>query len=286
MSKISQLINKKRLYFDGGMGTVLQKRGLKSGDLPENWNLKHPEIIESIHREYLDAGANIITTNTFGVNCLKHDNYEELIVSAVNCAKNAVKDYDDGFVAFDIGPLGKFLEPIGDLPFETAVEVFAKNIRVAQRCGVDLVIIETFTDCYETKAAVLAAKENSDLPIFVTNVYDENGKMLTGASIEAMVAMLEGLGVAALGTNCSLGPDKMINIIERFSKCSSLPIIANPNAGLPVMVNGKTAKASVNVKVGDVIEIMFGQKTVKVRVLDIQDTTKKDEAKDLFEYIS
>ena len=240
MSKISQLINKKRLYFDGGMGTVLQKRGLKSGDLPENWNLKHPEIIESIHREYLDAGANIITTNTFGVNCLKHDNYDELIVSAVNCAKNAVKDYDDGFVAFDIGPLGKFLEPIGDLPFETAVEVFAKNIRVAQRCGVDLVIIETFTDCYETKAAVLAAKENSDLPIFVTNVYDENGKMLTGASIEAMVAMLEGLGVAALGTNCSLGPDKMINIIERFSKCSSLPIIANPNAGLPVMVNGKT----------------------------------------------
>ena len=240
MSKISQLINKKRLYFDGGMGTVLQKRGLKSGDLPENWNLKHPEIIESIHREYLDSGANIITTNTFGVNCLKHDNYEELIVSAVNCAKNAVKDYDDAFVAFDIGPLGKFLEPIGDLPFETAVEVFAKNIRVAQRCGVDLVIIETFTDCYETKAAVLAAKENSDLPIFVTNVYDENGKMLTGASIEAMVAMLEGLGVAALGTNCSLGPDKMINIIERFSKCSSLPIIANPNAGLPVMVNGKT----------------------------------------------
>lgn len=240
MSKISQLINKKRLYFDGGMGTVLQKRGLKSGDLPENWNLKHPEIIESIHREYLDSGANIITTNTFGVNCLKHDNYEELIVAAVNCAKNAVKDYDDGFVAFDIGPLGKFLEPIGDLPFETAVEVFAKNIRVAQRCGVDLVIIETFTDCYETKAAVLAAKENSDLPIFVTNVYDENGKMLTGASIEAMVAMLEGLGVAALGTNCSLGPDKMINIIERFSKCSSLPIIANPNAGLPVMVNGKT----------------------------------------------
>lgn len=240
MSKISQLINKKRLYFDGGMGTVLQKRGLKSGDLPENWNLKHPEIIESIHREYLDSGANIITTNTFGVNCLKHDNYEELIVAAVNCAKNAVKDYDDAFVAFDIGPLGKFLEPIGDLPFETAVEVFAKNIRVAQRCGVDLVIIETFTDCYETKAAVLAAKENSDLPIFVTNVYDENGKMLTGASIEAMVAMLEGLGVAALGTNCSLGPDKMINIIERFSKCSSLPIIANPNAGLPVMVNGKT----------------------------------------------
>lgn len=240
MSKISQLINKKRLYFDGGMGTVLQKRGLKSGDLPENWNLKHPEIIESIHREYLDSGANIITTNTFGVNCLKHDNYEELIVAAVNCAKNAVKDYDDAFVAFDIGPLGKFLEPIGDLPFETAVEVFAKNIRVAQRCGVDLVIIETFTDCYETKAAVLAAKENSDLPIFVTNVYDENGKMLTGASIEAMVAMLEGLGVAALGTNCSLGPDKMINIIKRFSKCSSLPIIANPNAGLPVMVNGKT----------------------------------------------
>lgn len=239
MSNICKLIDKKRLYFDGGMGTVLQKRGLKSGELPENWNLSHPDIIEAIHREYLEAGANIITTNTFGVNCLKHENYEELIRSAIDCAKNAVKEYDDAFVAFDIGPLGKFLEPIGDLSFESAVEIFAKNVRVATQCGADLIIIETFTDSYETKAAVLAAKENSDLPIFVTNVYDEDGKMLTGASIESMVAMLEGLGVTALGTNCSLGPDKMINLIERFSKCSSLPIIANPNAGLPTVLDGK-----------------------------------------------
>ena len=159
------------------MGTVLQKRGLKNGELPENWNLSHPDIIEAIHREYLEAGANIITTNTFGVNCLKHENYEELIRSAIYCAKNAVQEYDDAFVAFDIGPLGKFLEPIGDLSFESAVEIFAKNVRVATQCGADLIIIETFTDSYETKAAVLAAKENSDLPIFVTNVYDEDGKM-------------------------------------------------------------------------------------------------------------
>lgn len=239
MRKICELINKKRIYFDGGMGTVLQKRGLRSGELPECWSLEHPDVIEAIHREYLEAGANIITTNTFGVNCLKHSNYEELIAAAIQCAKNATSGYNEAFVAFDIGPLGRFLEPIGDLPFEDAVEIFAKNVRIAAKYGADLIIVETFTDSYETKAAVLAAKENCDLPIFVTNVYDEDGKLLTGASVEAMVAMLEGLGVCAIGTNCSLGPDKMIPIIKKLSECSSIPIIANPNAGLPIVVNGK-----------------------------------------------
>ncbi len=240
MNKISDLIKEKRIYFDGGMGTMLQKRGLKSGESPEMWNLEHPEIITDIHRQYLDAGANIITTNTFGVNCLKYTNYDMLISSAINCAKSATHEYEDAFIAFDIGPLGKFLEPIGDISFEEAVEIFAKNIRVANKCGVDLIIIETMTDSYETKAAIIAAKENSDLPIFVTNVYDENGKMLTGANPEAMIAMLEGLGVTAIGINCSLGPDKMLPLIERFKKSSSLPIIANPNAGLPTMIDGKS----------------------------------------------
>lgn len=222
------------------MGTMLQERGLRSGDLPELWNIEHPEIIEEIHRLYLEAGANIITTNTFGVNCLKHSDYGELIKAAISNAKNAKMQYPDTFVAFDIGPLGRFLEPIGDLYFEEAVEVFAKNIRVAKNEGVDLIIIETMTDSYETKAAVLAAKENCDLPIFVTNVYDESEKMLTGSEPEAMVAMLEGLGVSALGVNCSLGPDKMVNLIDRFAKITSLPIIANPNAGLPSINDGKT----------------------------------------------
>ncbi len=236
---ICELIKNKRIYVDGGMGTLLQARGLLPGELPEIWSITHPDIIEDIHRRYLEAGANIITTNTFGVNILKHDNYAELIKSAIDCAKKAREGFEDAFIAFDIGPLGRFLEPIGDIRFEDAVEIFAKNVRVAAECGADLIIIETMSDSYETKAAVLAAKENSTLPIFVTNVYDESGKLLTGATPEAMVAMLEGLGVDAIGANCSLGPDKMLPIIKRLAECSSLPLIANANAGLPDIVDGK-----------------------------------------------
>ncbi|MGM9631544.1 MAG: homocysteine S-methyltransferase family protein [Eubacteriales bacterium] len=236
---ICELIKTRRVYFDGGMGTMLQARGLEVGELPELWSLTHPDIITDIHRQYLLSGANIITTNTFGVNALKHGNYAELIRASVRCAKEAARGFENAFVALDIGPIGKFLEPIGDIAFEDAVEVFSKNVRVAKECGADLVIIETMSDSYETKAAVLAVKENSDLPIFVTNVYDENGKMLTGATPEAMVAMLEGLGVDAIGANCSLGPDKMLPIIKRIADCSSLPVIANPNAGLPEVVDGK-----------------------------------------------
>ena len=239
MRDILSLIKEKRLFFDGGMGSILQKICLKPGEPPENWNLDHPDIIEDIHRQYLIAGANIITTNTFGVNSLKHDNYEELIISAIKCAKRAASSFDEAFVAFDIGPLGKFLKPIGDLPFEDAVEIFSNSVRVAYREGVDLIIIETMTDSYETKAAVLAAKENSNLPIFVTNVYDEYGKTLTGSTPESMISMLEGLNVDAVGINCSLGPDKMIPIIKRIYDCSSLPILCNPNAGLPSIVDGK-----------------------------------------------
>ena len=241
MSQILNLLKKKRLYFDGGMGSMLQKYGLRVGELPENWNIEHPDVIEKIHREYLSSGANIITTNTFGVNSLKHDDYEKLITCAVDCAKRASVGINDTFVAFDIGPIGKFLRPIGDLDFEDAVEVFAKNVRVATACGVDLIIIETMTDSYETKAAVLAAKENSTLPIFVTNVYDEYGKTLTGSDPESMIAMLEGLGVDALGINCSLGPDKMLPLIKRYAKASSMPIICNPNAGLPTVIDGEAS---------------------------------------------
>ena len=239
MSNILELIKKNRIYFDGAMGTMLQKRGIKSGELPEVWNVTHPDVIEDIHAQYLLAGANVITTNTFGANCLKFDNYEELISAGIQCAKNAAAKFENSFVAYDIGPLGKFLEPIGELPFEEAVEIFAKGVRVAEKKGADLIIIETMNDCYETKAAVLAAKENSSLPIFVSNVYDENGKTLTGSSVEAMVAMLEGLGVDVIGMNCSLGPDKMVSLVERMSQASSTPIMVNPNAGLPTFVDGQ-----------------------------------------------
>ena len=253
MSKILELIKKKRIYFDGGAGTYLQARGLQPGTPPEMWNIENSDAIVGMHKAYLDAGCNVITTNTFGVNCDKYSNYEELIVSAIDCAKKATEGKEDAFIAFDIGPTGRLLKPLGDLEFEDAVKLFAENIKVAVKCGVDLVIIETMNDSYETKAAVLAVKENSDLPVFVTNVYDEGGKLMTGASPEAMIAMLEGLGVDALGLNCSVGPDKMLEIIDRFVENASVPIIANPNAGLPVVIDGKT---SYNINADEFSEYM------------------------------
>lgn len=240
MKKITELIKEKRVYFDGGTGTVLQAMGLPAGQSPELWNITEPDKIISLHNSYLNAGCNIIKTNTFGVNREKFENYAEIIKAGIECAKKAVKGKEEKYVAFDMGPTGKLLEPLGDLPFETAVSIFADNVKIASECGADLILIETMNDCYETKAAVLAAKENSDLPIFVTNVYDAGGKLMTGANPAAMIAMLEGLGVDAVGMNCSLGPDKMVDIIGEFKKYSSLPVIVNPNAGLPEVVDGKT----------------------------------------------
>lgn len=237
---IKEAIKKKRLYFDGGTGTVLQGMGLLSGEKPESWNIKYPERIIGLHKSYLEAGANIIKTNTFGVNADKFENFEELICAGIECAKKACEGFDDSYVAFDMGPTGRLLEPLGDLSFEDAVELFSKNVRVAAQCGADLVLIETMNDAYETKAAVLAAKENCDLPVFVTNVFDESMKLMTGASPLSMSALLEGLGVDAIGVNCSLGPDKMLPVVKEYAKYSSLPLIVNPNAGLPQVVNGET----------------------------------------------
>ncbi len=235
---IIDILGTKRLFFDGGTGTVLQKAGLEPDTPPEAWNLRFPEKITALHREYLLAGADIIKTNTFGVNSLKYENYKDYILAAMGCARAAVEGLCDKFIAFDIGPLGKLLKPFGELDFEDAVEVFARNIRAAEGLGADLILIETMNDAFETKAAVLAAKENSSLPIFVTNVYDEGGKLLTGATPEAMAAMLEGLGVCAIGANCSLGPDKLLPVAERLCAVCSVPVIINPNAGLPVARDG------------------------------------------------
>jgi len=238
--KITEKLKTTRLFFDGGTGTVLQSMGLNPGECAEIWNVENPEKIISLHKEYLSAGADIIKTNTFGINAQKYDNYEQLIIAGIDCAKQAVSEFKDKYIAFDLGPLGQLLEPLGTLKFEEAVELFAKNIRVAKSQGVDLVLIETMNDSYETKAAVLAAKENCDLPVFVTNVYDESKKLMTGASPLAMISMLEGLRVDAIGINCSLGPDKMLPVVKEYVKHSSLPIIVNPNAGLPKVVDGKT----------------------------------------------
>ncbi len=233
------------VYLDGGTGTLLQAAGLQPGELPETWNILHPEVVTDLHRAYFEAGSNVVCTNTFGANSLKYDGkdgrfaLEDIVRAAVRNARKAVGDDWYRFVALDIGPLGKMLQPLGDLPFERAVELFAEIVR-AGKDGADLVIIETMNDSYETKAALLAVKENCDLPVLVSNVYDESGKLMTGATPEAMVAMLEGMGADAVGMNCSLGPRQMASLLPRFMRSASVPVLVKPNAGLPRSENGKT----------------------------------------------
>lgn len=237
------------VYFDGAQGSVLQEMGLKPGELPEIWNITNREKIIEMHKGYLDAGSNIILTNTFGANSFKFSkdkdySLESIIESAVNNVREAMKltsnKDTEHFIALDIGPTGKLLKPMGELEFEDAVEVFKEIVVEGVKNNVDLILIETMNDSYETKAAVLAAKENSDLPVFVTNVYDENKTLMTGADPLAMISMLEGLKVDAIGMNCSLGPAQMVDIVKIFKEYSSLPIIVNPNAGLPHSEDGKT----------------------------------------------
>ena len=243
MKTLRERLNREWLFCDGGSGTILQRRGLKGGELPETWNLSHPEEIIDLHKGYLDAGCDIFNTNTFGANRLKYpDNLEEIVTAAVELAKEARvrASRPDAFIALDIGPTGKLLEPYGDLPFEEAVELFAEVIRIGAPLGADLVFIETMNDSYEAKAALLAAKESCDLPVFITTTYDASGKLLNGGTPESLIPMLEGLGADALGLNCSLGPEEMIPIVERIRRVTSLPLIVNPNAGLPKTVDGKT----------------------------------------------
>jgi len=254
---IKQLIEQKRIYLDGGTGTVLQSMGLPAGTPPEIWNIENPDEVVRLHRSYYEAGSNIVASNTFGVNCKKYDNYKELIAAAFTCAKKAREGLDgDRFIALDIGPTGHLLKPLGDLDFEEAVKIFSASVTEGVKNGADLILIETMNDSLETKAAVIAAKENSDLPIFVTNVYDESGKLMTGANPRAMIALLEGLGVSAIGMNCSLGPDKMIPIVEEFSTYSSTPIIVKPNAGLPVVRGGVTTFDKTAEEFSDICAIL------------------------------
>lgn len=244
MSFIERL-GRELLFFDGAMGTMLQERGLKSGELPEIWNMTREEVILDIHRQYLDAGCNIIKANTFGANPfkMKGTGYtsEELTGKGIEIVKRAIAQSGrQAYAALDIGSLGKLLEPLGDLPFEEAYDAFRSMCVAGEQAGADLCLIETMNDTYEIKAAVLAAKENTSLPIVVTMVFDENGKLLTGADMEAAVAMLEGLRVDALGLNCGFGPDVMQGFLPKLREVTSLPIVVNPNAGLPVVVDGKT----------------------------------------------
>ena len=238
---IREELGRRIIFFDGGLGSLLQERGLKPGELPETWNLTRPEVLYDIHRTYLDAGADIILANTFGANGFKYDNLEEIVTAAVINAKKAVADSGrKAYVALDMGPTGKLLKPMGTLDFEECVSIYADVVRYGAKAGADLILIETMSDTYELKAAVLAAKENSNLPVVATVVFDEHHKMLTGATPEVVVALLEGLRVDAFGMNCGLGPKQMKPIFETMARYASIPLVITPNAGLPRSENGKT----------------------------------------------
>ena len=233
------------VFFDGAMGTMLQKAGLPQGGLPECWNMEKPEVIRGVHEAYLAAGCQVIKTNTFGANRPKisHTGYtvEQVITRGVELAREAVAACGHpAYVAMDIGPTGRLLAPLGDLEFEEARDIFAEMAAAGQKAGADLILIETMSDTYEMKAAILGAREATQLPLVATMIFDQHGKLLTGGDIQTVVALLEGLGVDALGINCGMGPSQMKGLLEELLRFSSLPIVMNPNAGLPHCVDGCT----------------------------------------------
>lgn len=241
----SERFGKEMLLFDGAMGTRLQAHGLAAGELPEIWNITHPEVVKEIHNAYVNAGCDILKANTFGANALKFADtpytVPQLVRAGLKNARAAAQAADrEVFVALDMGPTGKLLKPYGELEFCKAYELYKEQV-LAGADSADLILIETMGDLYEIKAAVLAAKENSRLPVVVTMIFDAQGKLLTGADIETAVVTLEGLGVDALGFNCGLGPKQMLPFVEKAPAYASVPIVVNPNAGLPVCVDGVTS---------------------------------------------
>ena len=229
-----ELLKNDFIFLDGAMGTMLQAKGLQLGGIPELININNPEWIMDIHQSYIKSGANIIYTNTFGANRYKlvgsGYSVEEIISKAVEIARASSKGTDT-LVALDLGPIGQLLEPTGSLKFEEAYEIFKEQIIAGK--GADIIVLETMTDLYEVKAAVLAAKENSSLPIICTMTFEENGRTFTGCSVSAMALTLGGLGVDAIGVNCSLGPKELFPIVKELSEWTNLPIVIKPNAGLP-----------------------------------------------------
>ena len=232
MNKLLSLLGQRVVFFDGAMGTMLQQAGLGPGELPESWNMTHPDVVRQIHRSYLDAGCDILTTNTFGANSLKLRRCPytaaELVTAGVTLAREAVEQAGHGFVALDMGPTGKLLQPLGDLSFDDACDAYKEMVLAGAAAGADCVLVETMSDTLEMKAAVLAAKENCDLPVIATMAFDTRGRLLTGADIPTAVALLEGLGVDVLGLNCGFGPDQMLPLTEQLLACSSTPCSSAP----------------------------------------------------------
>ena len=229
------------LLLDGATGSVLQHRGLKPGEIPELLNLNNPDLLIDLYKEYIEAGSQVVYANTFGANAHKlagsGHSVEEIIAAGVANAKKAAEGTET-LVGLDAGPLGQLMEPSGPMSFEQAYEMYREMFVAGEKAGADLIAIETMADLLETKAALLAAKENTRLPVFVTMTFETDGRTFTGTPIEAMAATLEGLGADAIGLNCSVGPDLMLPLLKRLRQATSLPIIAKPNAGLPDPVDG------------------------------------------------
>ena len=237
MHTILSRLGNEILFFDGAMGTTLQKKGLPTGELPELWDILKPEVIREIHRSYLQVGCTVLKTNTFGANRFKlmesGHSVQEIVQEGVKLAKEAAAPYSAA-VALDVGPTGKLLAPIGDLEFEDAIAAYREIMSAGVQAGADCILIETMSDLYEIKSAVIAAKEGApSLPVFVTMTVNEQGKLLTGADLETAAAVLEGLRVDAIGLNCGLGPQPMVSLVQQLRRATSLPILVNPKAGLP-----------------------------------------------------
>ena len=230
------------IILDGGMGTQLQAAGLPMGQAPELWNLTEPEKVTAVHRRYVEAGSKVLYTNTFGVNRLKTArigrSVRELVEGGVRCAR-AAAGTEEVRVALDIGPLGQILEPLGTLKFEEAYDIFREIVEAGRDAGADLIVIETMSDLYEVKAAVLAARENSALPVWVTMTFEANGRTFVGTTVSAMGLTLSGLGVDAMGFNCSLGPKELLPMIRELRRWTDKPLILKPNAGLPDPATGE-----------------------------------------------
>lgn len=238
--KFTEALKTKRLYLDGAMGSLLQAKLENIGSVPEALTLTHPEIIQDIYKAYIEAGSDIITTCTFGANGYKLGNTEYDQKAIITAAVKLAKELNPGYVALDIGPLGALIGSLGEISFDEAYHYFAQMVEIGTSAGADVLLIETVTDIYEMKAAVLAAKEHSDLPVIASMTFEENGRTLTGSDPLTVVTILEGLGVDAIGINCSTGPDKMMPVIGELLKYASVPVVVQPNAGLPRDVDGKT----------------------------------------------
>ncbi|HPE16086.1 MAG TPA: homocysteine S-methyltransferase family protein [Oscillospiraceae bacterium] len=235
---------KRMVFFDGAMGTALQQAGLPAGTLPEIWNMERPEVVRAVHEGYLAVGCDVLTANTFGANRLKLTgsgySVEKVVARGVAIARSAAAGHPGVRVALDMGSTGKLLKPLGDLGFEEAVEIFGEAAAAGEKAGADFALIETMGDTYEIKAAVLGIREHTELPVIATMIFDEQERLLTGGDVRAMAALLEGLGVDALGFNCGLGPEQMVPLVRQLRACTDLPILVQPNAGLPCIECGRT----------------------------------------------